>query len=233
MIRAIIIEDQPPAQRILQKYAEDLGTISILATFSDAISAMQFLDKNEVDLLFLDVHLPKMSGIDFLRTSTSTLPPVILTTAFADYALEGYEYNVIDYLLKPFSFARFVQAISKISPATNETPQMEQSLASSPTSFLIKSGYDFVKVERSEILYIQADSDYTILYTKGKKLLTNHTLKYWREKLVNDQFCQIHKSTIVNLLHLDKISGNRAFINNVPLSIGRSYRDDFLARWNT
>jgi response regulator of citrate/malate metabolism len=113
MIRCIIIEDQPPAQRVLKKYISDIGNIVLNGTFADALQAMEFLKTSDIDLIFLDIHLPKISGIDFLKM-LSTKPYVILTTAFPDYALESYEYDVTDYLLKPFSFERFVQAVSKV-----------------------------------------------------------------------------------------------------------------------
>ena len=113
MMRCIIIEDQPPAQRVLKKYITDLGTIELAGTFPDALQAMEFLRKGEIDLIFLDIHLPKISGIDFLKTLVQK-PNVILTTAFSDYALESYDYNVVDYLLKPFSFERFIKAVSKV-----------------------------------------------------------------------------------------------------------------------
>ncbi|MFT5167549.1 MAG: two-component SAPR family response regulator, partial [Saprospiraceae bacterium] len=113
-MNCIIIEDQPPAQRILKKYINDIGSLNLIATFSDALQAMEFLKTEEVDLVFLDIHLPKISGIDFLKTMTNP-PNVILTTAFSEYALESYEFNVVDYLLKPFSFQRFVKAVSKVS----------------------------------------------------------------------------------------------------------------------
>ncbi|MGB5228874.1 MAG: response regulator, partial [Eudoraea sp.] len=112
-MNCIIIEDQPPAQRILKKFIEDIGSLQLKGVFSDAIQAMEFLKTNSVDLMFLDIHLPKISGIDFLRTMPNP-PFVILTTAFSDYALESYDLNVVDYLLKPFSFQRFVKAVSKI-----------------------------------------------------------------------------------------------------------------------
>ncbi len=110
-MNCIIIEDQPPAQRILKKYIQDIGSLHLKATFSDAIQAMEFLKTEAVDLIFLDIHLPKISGIDFLKAMQNP-PHVILTTAFPDYALESYEFNVVDYLLKPFSFQRFVKAVA-------------------------------------------------------------------------------------------------------------------------
>ena len=118
-MNCIIIEDQPPAQRILKKYIKDIGTLTLKGTFSNAIDATTFLKTASVDLIFLDIHLPKISGIDFLKMQQNP-PPIILTTAFADYALESYEFSVVDYLLKPFSFQRFVKAVSKVPVKTTE-----------------------------------------------------------------------------------------------------------------
>ena len=115
MISCIIIEDQAPAQRVLKKYIQDVGTLELKAVFSNAIEALEYLKSHSIDLMFLDIHLPKISGIDFLKTIVNP-PAVIFTTAFSDYAVQGYELNVVDYLVKPFSFERFVQAINKVQP---------------------------------------------------------------------------------------------------------------------
>ena len=221
----IIIEDQPPAQRILKKYIEDIGHLQLKATFSSAIDAISFLAKEKIDLIFLDIHLPKLSGMDFLKSAT-TNSQVILTTAFSDYALESYEYNVVDYLLKPFSFQRFVKAVSKLSKPQESVNKIAD-LPSANTIF-IKSGYEYLKVTISDILYIKSDADYTEIYTTAKKYLTSNSLRYWLEKLKNSTFCQIHKSYIVNINHVVKIASNTTTLSNdAQLPIGRSYKSVF------
>lgn len=226
----LIVEDQPPAQRILKKYIEDIGTLQLKGTFPDAIKAMQFLDKEPVDLLFLDIHLPKLSGLDFLNT-ISNPPKVIITTAFSEYALESYEFNVIDYLLKPFSFQRFIKAVAKASEskssqgasiATNkETPF--------PKELYIKSGYELVKVLVDDIIHISADADYTEIITLQKKYISSDPLRIWLEKLPGTQFYRVHKSHIVNRKSIDKIAGNRVCLKGGgELPIGRAYKDAFL-----
>lgn len=231
MLRAIIVEDQPPAQRILQKYAEDIGTIEIVGVFSDAIKAMAFLQKESVDLMFLDIHLPKLSGIDFLK-SQSDLPQVILTTAFSDYALESYDYHVVDYLLKPFPFARFVQAVQKVESGAKNTENADATIEkeSFPTFIMLKSGHDLIKVAIDDIRYIQSDSDYTEVYTLGGKYLSNNRLKHWKESLPNSQFCQIHKSIIINIRHLTKVTGNMVYLGEQFLTIGRAYKEELLRK---
>jgi len=179
----IIIEDQPPAQRILQKYIQDIGTLELKATFADALTALEFLKTTTVELIFLDIHLPKISGIDFLKI-LNPQPKVILTTAFSDYALQGYELDVVDYLLKPFSFERFVKAVSKITYQKEQTVTLPPTLNTTPTalkeSFIfIKTGKDYQKIEVANIQFIKSNGDYTqVFMTKGKHLVSQ-PLKYW------------------------------------------------------
>lgn len=225
----IIIEDQPPAQRILKTYIEDLGTLELKGVFTDATSAMSFLQSNKVDLLFLDIHLPKLSGIDFLKASRNQYN-VILTTAFPDYALEGYELNVVDYLLKPFSFQRFVQAVSKVTTGSLDE-SVSQTKTASVSEIFIKSGYDHIKVAIEDIRYIKSDADYTELNVHDKKHISSEPLRYWDDLLDDDQFIRMHKSYVVNITKISKVSGNRVFlISGEELPIGRAYKDEFSNR---
>lgn len=227
----IIIEDQPPAQRILKKYIEDIGTLELKGVFSDALQAMEFLKKESVDLIFLDIHLPKISGIDFLKAMTNT-PHVILTTAFSEYALESYEFAVVDYLLKPFSFQRFVKAITKI-------PAKETPVAKAPVppeaikkEIFVKSGYEHIKISIEDILYIKSDSDYTEIYLPDRKHLTSESLRYWLEFLDELQFTRVHKSYIINTAKIQKIAANQVYLehdNSIP--IGRAYKEAFTQRF--
>ncbi|WP_196890675.1 LytR/AlgR family response regulator transcription factor [Aureivirga marina] len=225
-LRCIIIEDQPPAQRILQKYIADLGNLELTGTFSDAISAMTFLNENDVEIIFLDVHLPKISGMEFLEILKKDTQ-IILTTAFSEYALKGYEFNVVDYLLKPFSFQRFVKAVSKAETILKAENKGVKTQAENDFIF-IKSGHDFIKVLFEEIQYIKSEADYTEIFTNTKKHLTSYPLKFWLEKLNKKQFCQVHKSYILNIQSIQKVSGNQIFIgNNVAIPLGRAYKEYF------
>ena len=226
----IIIEDQPPAQRILKKYIEDIGSLDLKATFSDAIQALEFLKSDSVDLMFLDIHLPKISGIDFLRTMAHP-PYVILTTAFPDYALESYEFDVVDYLLKPFSFQRFVKAVSKV-PAKTETMQELNSIGSVRKEIFIKSGYEHIKILVDNIRYIKSDADYTEIHLSAKKHLSSESLRHWLENLNLQQFVRIHKSYIVNISKVERIAGNQVYLDDaVPIPIGRAYKELFLKQF--
>ena len=224
-MNCIIIEDQPPAQRVLKKYINDIGTLTLIATFSDAMQSMPLLKAEKTDLIFLDIHLPKLSGIDFLKSLPSP-PHVILTTAFPDYALESYDLNVVDYLLKPFSFQRFVKAVSKIPSQTEHTPSIYKE------EMFIKSGYEHIKITIANIQYIKSDTDYTLLYMDEHKYLTSESLRYWEAHLDPNQFVRVHKSYIINAAHITKVSSNQIFMNNEhKIPIGRSYKEGFVARF--
>jgi len=232
-MNCIIIEDQPPAQRILKKYIADTGTLALKGIFSDALQAVEFLKTERVDLIFLDIHLPKISGIDFLK-SLPKPPHVILTTAFSDYALESYELNVVDYLLKPFSFQRFVKAISKV-PSGSVHPTKQVTRENDPRmlkEIFIKSGYEHIKIAIDDILYIKSDADYTEIHTPGKKLLSQQSLNYWTEILIPSQFVRVHKSYIINSSKVEKIAGNRIHLcDQTIIPIGRAFRDGLLNRF--
>lgn len=207
MLTCIIIEDQPLAQRMLHKYISQSRDLILKATFTDAVRAMDFLRTQSVDLIFLDIHLPKMSGLDFLRSNPNH-PKVILTTAFPEYALESYQFNVVDYLLKPFTYERFSQAISKFESMT--------------------------KIEKeplSENVIIKSDADYTEVYTEDRSYLSKQSLREWLEELDTSTFCQIHKSYIINVLHFKRISGSTVYIKDMRLPIGRVYKKKFVEHY--
>ena len=229
----IIIEDQPPAQRILKRYIDDIATLELKGTFSDALQAIEFLKSTSIDLIFLDIHLPKISGIDFLKTIPHP-PQVILTTAFSDYALEGYELDVVDYLLKPFSFQRFVKAVSKVSLKNRPESPAASTAKAQPTSqeIFIKSGYEHIRIYINDIVYIKSDADYTEIYLQEKKYLSSEALRFWEEKLDSHQFVRVHKSYIINASKIEKIMGNQVYlIGKAIIPVGRAYKESFKNRF--
>jgi len=230
MLHCIIIEDQPPAQRILKKFIEDVGTLSLKGVFSDALQAMEYMKTERVDLLFLDIHLPKISGIDFLKTMHNP-PHVILTTAFSEYALEGYDLNVVDYLLKPFSFQRFVKAVAKVQVKRKQGQKEAADSGERPgrKEIFIKSGYEHIKIYIDDIIYIKSDADYTEIVTPEKKYLSPEPLRFWEENLNNKQFVRTHKSFIASISKIEKIIGNQIYlIDKLKIPIGRAYKDSFM-----
>ncbi len=228
----IIIEDQLPAQRILQRYIGDIGELNLLGSFADPLAALEFLRNHAVDLIFLDIHLPKLSGMEFLKILPYK-PKVILTTAFSEYALEGYEYDILDYLLKPISFERFLKAVSKViyqpDPAVPE-PVVAEKPTADPGYAFVKSDHAIIKIEFDSIRYIRSEDDFTRIYTTGKNHFLSYTLRFWLDLLPSDNFCRIHKSYIVNLRGIEKIAGNEVYIDGERLPIGRGFREDFMAK---
>ena len=234
-ITCIIVEDQPPAQRVLKKYIKDIGTLDLLGTFNDSLSALEFLKTTQVDVIFLDVHLPKLSGIDFLKI-IHPKPKIILTTAFSEYALEGYELDIVDYLLKPFSFERFVKAVSKIArdaPRSNESNERKEEVAPGKDGKpqFIKSGNEYINLNIPQIQFIKSDGDYTRVITDERQHLISHPLRYWVELLPQDSFCQVHKSYIVNVRSIKKVIGNQIYIRDVEIPIGRMYKETFFSKY--
>lgn len=222
-MRCIIIEDQAPARRVLQKYVNDYGKLELKECFSSATDAQSYLRSNGVDLIFLDIHLPELSGLDFLR-SLEHPPAVILTTAFDEYAMDGYELDIVDYLLKPFSFARFCVAVEKAEQRISA-----QNRLSKNDSFFIKSGRAYVSVNRKDILYIHSHLDYTELHYESGKHIAQETLSYWEKTLHAFDFVRVHKSYMVNIGSIDHIQGNKIYFSNGDsIPIGRAYKDDFI-----
>lgn len=226
MIKCIIIEDQAPAQRILKKYISDFEGLELLKVFSNGIEALEYLNEVSVDLIFLDIHLPKISGIDFLSI-LNPKPLVILTTAFQDYAVQGFELDVTDYLLKPFSFDRFVKAVYKAQRLLHIIPNQKTPSINNVNELLIKVGYEYVKIKSEDIEIIKSDNDYTTLILKDKKLLTNYSLKQWLIKLEGLSFIQVHRSFIVNMNKVISYSKGIVKTNSHEIPIGRVYKKEF------
>ncbi len=228
MISCIIIEDQAPAQRILKRYIKDFGELDLKAIFTNAIDALEFLKNQSVDLIFLDIHLPKLSGMDFLNI-VQPKPYVILTTAFQDYAIKSYELEVSDYLLKPFSFDRFIKAVYKVQKQMN-LPSKNLETAPEEKSVLIKSGYDYIHIKEDDILFIKSEGDYSFVYASNKKYLASDSLKHWEETLNQKNFVRVHKSYMVNVTKLDKVGSSNIEIGEHLIPVGRVYKKSFLER---
>lgn len=229
-IKALIIDDEPLAQNVIKQYAGKIPDLTIAATCGEAICAHKVLQENEIDLLFLDINMPKLSGISFLKTLKNP-PLVIFTTAYSEYALEGFELNAIDYLKKPFSFDRFYQAFTKaeeilLLKKNSNTQQPIQSTLKTEY-FFVKANKKTIKVNFSEILFIEGLGDYIKIHLDNSKLVTNLSMKKMLELLPEDKFYRIHKSYIISLDKISSIEGNMVSIQGNKLPIGNSYRQDF------
>lgn len=229
-IKGLIIDDEPLARSVIQEYAKKLPSLKIIGECNDAICAHQVLQNNEVDLLFLDINMPKLSGIEFLKTLKNP-PLVILATAYSEYALDGFELDAIDYLKKPFSFERFCKAYFRVEELlTLKQSALKPDVTDKQFDFLfIKSDKKSIKVKISDICYIEGLGDYIKLYLTDKKLVTNLSMKKIESLLPAELFYRIHKSFIISLDKIELIEGNMVKIGNTKLPIGNLYRQDFMS----
>ncbi len=229
-IRCLIIDDEPLAQRVIEKYAENIPFLEIVEKCSNAVEAIEVLHNREVDLLFLDINMPRLSGMDFLKTLKNP-PLVIITTAYAEYAIQGYELDVADYLMKPFAFDRFYKAIQKVEELIKgrELPHFEPREAGrQEESFIfVKSSKKTYKVNLDEILYIEALGDYVKIYTTDKMIISYQSLKNIETLLPASSFPRIHKSFIIALSRIDLIEGNHVKIKDRQIPIGTNFKNDF------
>ncbi|MCO7224398.1 LytTR family DNA-binding domain-containing protein [Pleionea sp. CnH1-48] len=220
-INCIIIEDQRPAQRILQEYISRLSDLNLLAVHNNATDSLATLRAERVDLIFLDLHLPEIDGFSFLE-SLSSPPAVIVTTAYNEYAIKGFELNVQDYLLKPFSFQRFLNAVAKIEQKAPVAPSLN--VEDRKPYVFVKIDGKLCRLDILDIKYIQAVENYVQIYTQQTKHMLLGTLSNWLEKLHDSGFYQVHKSYIVNLACIDLIKGDKLQIGDTEIPIGRAYK---------
>jgi len=211
------------AQNVIQNHLQKVDRFELVGVCSNALEAKEVLNKQEVDLIFLDIQLPGMTGLNFLR-SLANPPLIVLTTAYAEYALESYEFNVIDYLLKPISFERFSKTVNKIVEGRLFTQPKESDNASSDHIF-IKSNSKFFKVNFSEVIYIEGMKDYLKIQTAEYKLVTHQTMNDMEKILPAKQFIRVHKSYIVAIARIKSIYGNSVETEKATLPIGINYKE--------
>lgn len=222
-INCIIVEDEPLALERIKEYVQKLPYMRILATFDNGIDAMTFLKSTSVDLVFLDINMGEFSGIQLLE-SAKIKAEVIITTAYNEYALKGYDLNVTDYLLKPFTFERFIQAVDKAQ--ANLTKQEN---APNKDFIFVKTEYRLEKMELKDILYIEGMRDYRRIHTIDKKIMTLQTFKYFEESISPERICRVHKSFMVSISKIDSIERDRIKIGKELIPISETYKKSFFA----
>ncbi|MES1217613.1 MAG: LytTR family DNA-binding domain-containing protein [Bacteroidota bacterium] len=220
----IIIEDEPLPVEVLSDYIHQVPFLELKTVCNDALFAIEFLQNEKVDLIFLDIHLPKLKGLEFLE-SLKNPPHVIITSAYKDYALQGFELNVIDYLLKPIRFNRFLKAVNKLNQV--QAPQLVKEKASTAERLFIffNVGKKKVKIYLDEILFIESLRDYVKITTNGKSILTKFQLSEIEDKLSKSNFLRVHRSFIVARDKISAFSSNDVEIDNKSIPIGRSYKE--------
>lgn len=221
-LRCIIVDDEPIARKILLEFVEQVPFLEPAGEFENAVKAEAFLQKNTVDLMLLDIQMPKLSGLEFLK-ETNVQPLVILTTAFPDYALEGYELDIIDYLLKPIAFNRFLKAVQK----AKEFATLRNAAAPHPfaASLFVRSEKRIEKVQLNEILYVESMGNYVNIFTENKKIVAYLTLKGIESQLPATDFLKVHQSFLVAISKIEAIEGNMVNLKTRALPISRHYRD--------
>ena len=231
-MKCVIIEDEIPAQRILQNYIAKIPDLDLVHSFQSALEANSTLQKQEIDMVFLDINLPDISGIQYVKT-LSRPPKIIMTTAYHEHAVESFELDTIcDYLVKPFSFERFLKAVNKVKKTEDFNPKHIERGEKSAEPIFLNIDKTLHKISIQDILYVESDKNYVTVVTTSGKYSYLDSLKKWIEKLPEAQFAQIHKSYIINFKKIDKITGNQIYIREEKLPVGRVYKSALLKKLN-
>ncbi|MEE3999069.1 response regulator transcription factor [Tenacibaculum sp. FZY0031] len=225
MLNYIIIDDEPLAHEIITEFCSMLPHVQLVKNCYNAMEAMQFLNEHAVDFMFLDINMPKLKGLDFLKTLSSP-PKTIITTAYKEYALEGFELNVIDYLLKPFSFDRLVKAVNKVSDAISTKTIHKESVQPSiaNTRLFIKGDKKHHQIDLSDLLFIEAYGNYTKLFLADEMIVSHEKISHYETILDKNNFLRVHKSFIVAIDKIKFVEGNRIIIHEHKIPIGQTYK---------
>lgn len=231
-LKCIVIDDELLAREYLKDYIHKLPYLEFVGDFNSPLKAIDLVKSGDIDLMFLDIQMPDISGFDFLRTLTHP-PFVIITTAYKEFAIEGFELNVIDYLLKPFTFERFIKASNKVlllkekeSNKLSSPEQIQTETTIHENYLIIKADRKHYKINYEDLIYIEGQKAYVTFHTVNKKITALATLRDLDKELPNDRFIRVHKSYIVSINKIDILEGNMIEIAGINLSVGKSYRND-------
>ena len=232
MIKYLIIDDEPMAHDIVKGYSDMLPHMQLMKHCYDALEALDYLRENAVDLIFLDLNMPKLKGFDFLKT-LSNPPKVIVTTAYKEHALEGYELEITDYLLKPFSFERFLKAVNKAVQVNESIPSKRKHDAHVKAEHIfLYSDKRHIQVKLEDIQYVEAAGNYAKVIMKDSSILVREKISDMLEKLSTEHFIQVHKSFIVAKAFISSVEGNRILISDKIIPIGKLYKSNVLELLN-
>ena len=223
-IQCLIVEDEPLSQEILESYISNCPELKLMGNCKNAMEGNALLHHEKIDLIFLDINMPIINGIDWLRT-LDTVPQVIFTTAYPEHAVEGFDLNILDYLLKPFSFDRFLKAVNKFK--TIKKSEKQDLTSDKDRTLLVKSNKKTYPIKLSELCYIESDGDYLKLYRDTDHIVIHETLKSFTTKLPTDSFFKVHRSFIINIHKIKYIEGNQVSISSKLIPIAASYREKF------
>jgi DNA-binding LytR/AlgR family response regulator len=228
-VDCLIVDDEPIAREIIDGYCRYLPYLHVVATASNALEAKTEMQKQKIDILFLDINMPLLDGISFLKTLKKT-PQVIFTTAYKEYALNAFDLAACDYLLKPFSLERFIVAVDKAIEQLNKSKLVIEQVAESKREeyLFIKADGKIYKILFNDILYAEANGNYTKIVTASNTLMPGITFSGFEQQLPGSQFIRVHRSFIINKALITLIEGNRVFINKIEIPVGSNYKDQFL-----
>ncbi len=235
-MKALALDDEPLALRVIQSHAAKIPFLELVHSTTNAVEALVRVQEGDIDLLFLDIQMPDLTGMQFMQLIKGKCK-VILTTAYPQYALEGYEYSVVDYLLKPISFERFLKAVQKAQDVLQAPPQyIAENQAPTPieiTSIVqdfifVKTEYKLQRVPHADILYVEGGKDYITIHTPKERILSLMTLTKIQEMLPSPQFSRVHKSWLVPINKIDSVERQRIFIGKTIIPIGDTYKEDFM-----
>jgi DNA-binding LytR/AlgR family response regulator len=228
-LTCIIIDDEPMARKVLEEYIEDIDYLQLVGKAENPVKAGVLLNNNKIDLMFLDINMPRMSGIEFLRNTTN-LPMTIMTTAYTEYAIEGFELDVVDYLVKPFSSDRFLKACIKAKEYYELKNKPAENIKTNLPAdyFFVKCDGKIEKVLYDELLYVEAMLNYVVLYMENRKMIVYLTIKGIEEQLPGNLFLKIHKSTIINITKIKTIEGNEIDIGKAKVLVSQNLRDNVM-----
>jgi DNA-binding LytR/AlgR family response regulator len=227
-MKCALVDDEPLARRGLENFIKDTPYLQLVGACSNITQLISVLNNNNVDLLFLDIQLPKVSGINFLK-NTQHKPVTIITTAYPNYALESYELDVMDYLVKPIAFERFLKAVNKAKEYLELQQSARGGKKNNATYFFLKCDGSYQKILFDDILFIEALLNYVVVHTIKQKFMSYLTLKMMEDYLDNSDFLKINKSNVVSIKHIDKIEGNQISIGQHQLIISRAMKDDVMS----
>ena len=227
-LKTIAIDDEPLALRLVSEYIEKTPFLELAGSFDNPLDAIDFLSSQSVDLIFVDIQMPDLTGIEFAR-SLENAPKIIFTTAYEKYALEGFKLNAIDYLLKPFSYEEFLKAAQKARKQSELEANVMPSIEANSQFLFLKSEYKIRRINFNDILYIEGLKDYIKVYTTGedKPVLSLNSIKALEQKLPEDQFMRVHRSFIVNLNKIDTIERSRIIFGKTYVPVSDQYKDKF------
>lgn len=231
--KVLIVDDEFLARKLLMSYVEKMEDMELVGTAGNASEAFSLVKANKVDILLLDIHMPDLNGLDFAKTCTNDVPAIIFTTAYSEHALESYDVDAVDYLLKPIAFPRFERAIEKAKAKinginNNNTEQIEKE----NEYLLVKADYKLYKINYADLLYIEGQHEYVSFYTTGKRITALYSLKNLEEQLPSNLFARVHKSYIISLNNISEFDQTSVTVAGTKIPIGGSYKENFFSKIN-